>query len=135
MSYRQLTETLIKVAKEYLADNDYATQCMADAKMYAELDALGTDSRDLVPMLIVWGIHNTGADARATEIKEKMLWLRDVFKNPDPKLRKPYLDMIYDRVDTFDPTTANMEDEEQVAKLFQCILMDQAIATKRIENP
>lgn len=135
MDYRQLSDTLVKVAKEYMADNHYAIECMNEATMVNELGTLGVDARDLVPILIAWGIEKTDPEERNKEIKEKLLQLRDAFKDPDHSARKKYLDMIYDLRDNLNPDQIDMNNESDVRRLMQCMLLSQTFAKKLEENP
>lgn len=137
MSYRKITDAFKKVAKQYDFDTKVAAGYLRETQMYqyfADLK-LHVDARDFLAIVTMMGIEGDTPEARTKDIHNKLEHLKEVFSDKDQTRRKQYLDMIYDRVDTFDPTTADMNDEKQVAKLFQCILMDQAIAVKRIENP
>ena len=137
MSYRKVTDAFKRLAKQYDFDTDVAARYIKGNQMdqyFADL-GLKVDARDFLPIITMMGVEGDTPEERTKDIHAKIEHLRAVFTDKDQTKRNQYLNMIYDRVDTFDPTTANMEDEEQVAKLFQCILMDQAIATKRIENP
>lgn len=134
MSYRQVTETLKRVAKEYQADMAYASSYIKKIGLDSKLRPLGTDARDFAPMISLLGIEGDSQEAREQDIEKKIHMLAEAFENPDHEARKPYLDKLFGLIDNFDPATVNMDDEMQVRQLLQCMMVNQTYAVKRNEN-
>ena len=141
MNYREVTKTFLNVARQYQQD-------MAEASNYYEAqnfnarmhrNGLDVDARDFIPMVALMGIKGSTQEERAKDIHAKMEELARAFEDTDHKKRDDYLDLIYYLVDdfgsTFDPAAMNMNDPAQVAKLLQSMLIEQTVATKRLENP
>ena len=134
MSYRQVTETLNRVARQMRDDMAIASSYIKQNGIHAELDKFKTDGRDLAPLVALWGINSKTPEDRAEEIKDKIEWLRAAFKDPNREVRKPYLDMIFDTFDSMDPAKVDMNNEADVRKLLVCMLMNQTYPVKRREN-
>ena len=135
MSYRQVTETLKKVAKDYHEDMRFTSSYIKSTMMTARLGAFGVDARDFAPMLTLIGIEGDTRDAREQDIKDKLQILEQAFTSPNHEERKPYLDMIFDLLDNVDPAKIDMNNEEQVRRLVQCAMLGQTFGEKKKENP
>ena len=137
MNFRKVTKTFLKVAKQYQADMTEAVKYVEAQNLNAKMKDLNlnVDTRDFVPMVALMGIQGDNPAERAADIHRKIDELMAAFTNPDHNARKPYLDMIYDVVDTFDPATVDMDNTAQVGKLLQSYLIDQTIGMKQNENP
>ena len=141
MNYRVVTDTFLSVAQQYDQDmteasNYYRSQNFG-ARMHS--NGLDVDARDFIPMVAIMGIKGRTKEERAADIHEKMEELAQAFEDPDQEKRNEYLDLIYHLVDdygsVFDPAAMNMNDPAQVARLLQGMLIDQTVATKKLENP
>ena len=141
MNYRQVTPTFLNVARQYQQDmteasNYYKSQNF-DARMHR--NGLDVDARDFIPMVAFMGIKGSTREERTADIHAKMEELAQEFEDPDDSKRDDYLDLIYYLVDdfgsTFDPAAMNMSDPAQVEKLLRSMLIEQTVATKKLENP
>ena len=141
MKYRQVTETFLTVARQFEQDmteasNYYEAQNF-DVRMHS--NGLDVDARDFIPMVALMGIKGDTREERAKDIQAKMEELASAFEDSDHSKRNEYLDLIYYLIDdfgsTFDPASMNMTDPAQVEKLLKSMLIEQTVATKRLENP
>ena len=137
MNYRNVTDTFIKVAKVYQQDMREAINYLRAQKVYARManKEPKIDARDFVPMVALMGIQGNTPQERAEDIHKKLDAMTAAFEDPNPSGREYYLNLLYNLVDTFDPDKVDMHDEKQVGTLLQSLLIDQTVATKRIENP
>lgn len=141
MNFRQVTETFLNVARLYHQDMAEASKYYKSQNFYERMHSKGlkVDARDFIPMVSLMGVTGDTPEDRAADIHAKMDELAAAFENPDPSARKPYLNMLFDAVDSFgtdfDPATMDMNDRSQVGKLLQSMLIDQTIAAKKLENP
>ena len=136
MKFRQVTDTLLQVARQYQEDMKAAVQYYADQKLKERMNKgdLNVDARDFIPMVALMGIEGKTAQERTADIHKKMEEMAQAFENPDHSKREPYLNLLYNLVDTFDPTTVNMDSPEQVSKLMQAMLLNQTFQKKKNEN-
>ena len=141
MNYRQVTGEFLRIARQYEQDMAEASRYYKSQNLGARMQSngLNVDARDFIPMVALMGINGSTQAERAADIHEKMEELAQAFEDPDHKKRNDYLDLIYYLVDdfgsTFDPAAMNMSDPTQVEKLLKSMLIDQTIATKKLENP
>ena len=137
MSFRKVTDTFLQVAKQYQQDMAEAVNYLEEQGLYGKMNSGGVktvDTRDFAPMVALMGVNGNTPEERAADIHAKIDELAAVFGDPDHSKRKPYLDMIYDLTDSFDPETVDMDDPEQVSKLLQSYLLDQTVGVKMEEN-
>ena len=131
----------MRIARQYEQDMAEASRYYKSQNLGARMlrNGLNVDARDFIPMVALMGIKGSTQAERAADIHEKMDELAQAFEDPDHKKRNDYLDLIYYLVDdfgsTFDPAAMNMSDPVQVEKLLKSMLIDQTIATKKLENP
>ena len=141
MSYRQVTDTLLDVARRIEKDMTIARAYVKEHDFFARMHRgdLDVDYRDFLPMLTLMGIEGETEEARTADIHKKLEELAVAFEDPNRKSREKYLAMIYHLMDDFgstiDPTSLNMSNPEDVKKLLQTMLLSQTIAVKRRENP
>lgn len=141
MNFRNSSETFVKVAKQYQQDMAIAGEYYEEQGLYGRMhqNGISVDARDFLPMIAVMGIKGDTVEERTADIHQKMDELAAAFENPDRSQRAKYLDPLFDLLDNFgdkfDPVTMDMDDPEQVGKLLQCLLIDQTIAVKKLENP
>lgn len=137
MNYRNVTQTFIKVAKQYQQDMFEAVKYLEEQKVYERmsLKVPKIDARDFIPMVALMGIQGSTPQERAEDIHNKLDKMTAAFEDPNPASRKYYLDFIYHLVDNFDPDKVDMHKEDEVGMLLQSLLIDQTVSTKRIENP
>lgn len=137
MNYRNVTDTFIKVAKLYQQDMLEARNYLGTQNVYVRMANKDpqVDARDFVPMVALMGIQGNTPQERAEDIHKKLDAMTAAFEDPNPSSREYYLNLLYNLVDTFDPDKVDMHDEKQVGTLLQSLLIDQTVATKRIENP
>ena len=141
MNYRDVTATLLNVARQYEKDVNEAFRYYQSQNFNARMhsNGLNVDARDFIPMVTIMGIKGDTQEERAKDIHAKMDELASAFEDPDRSKRNEYLDLIYYLVDdfgsTFDPASMNMNDPAEVAKLLQSMLIEQTVAVKKLENP
>ena len=141
MNYRQVTKKFLDVARQYEQDMAVASKCYEEQNLDERMhsNGLNVDARDFIPMVALMGIKGSTPDERAADIRAKMEELAKAFEDPDHKKRDEYLDLIYYLVDdfgsVFDPAAMNMNDPKQVERLLQSMLIEQTVATKKLENP
>ena len=141
MNFRNSSETFVEVAKQYQQDMAIAGEYYDEQGLYARMhqNGISVDPRDFLPMIAIMGIKGDTVEERTADIHQKMDELAAAFENPDRSQRAKYLDPLFDLLDgfgdKFDPVTMDMDDPEQVGKLLQCLLIDQTIAVKKLENP
>ena len=141
MKYRQVTNTFLSVARQFQQDMAVASQYYKSHKFNERMQnkGLNVDARDFIPMVALMGIKGDTEAERAADIYAKMEELASAFEDEDETKRNEYLDLIYYLVDdfgsTFDPAAMNMNNPLEVEKLLKSMLIEQTVATKRLENP
>lgn len=139
MNYKTVSDTLLRVARQYDEDMNIARAVVRELKSEERLKNKNSDYRDFLPLITLMGIKGTTEAERTNDIREKLEELTVAFEDPDKSKREPYLNMLYDAVEEFggkfDPDTADMDKEADVEKLLQGMLIDQTLGTKRAENP
>ena len=137
MNFLEITDVFKEVVQQYIDDLTVAVNYIKANNLYEKLktDSINCDARDFVPLVAMMGITGDTKETRAQDIRNKIDELTRAFSSEDRREREPYLNMLYDLADTFDPATVDMKDPKAVGKLLQCHLMDQTTGEKKKENP
>ena len=137
MNFLKITDTFKKVAQQYRADTKVASDYIHERNLINQMRGNGieTDARDFLPMVMIMGVQGNTPEERAADIRSKIDELVEAFSDKDHTRRTPYLDTMFDLVDNFDLANVDMDDEIEVGKMIQSLLMDQAFGQKRDENP
>ena len=141
MNYHQVTQTFLDVARQYQQDMTEASNYYESQKFNVRMhsNGLDVDARDFIPMVALMGIKGSTREERNEDIHAKMEELARAFEDPDRSKRNEYLDLIYYLIDdygsAFDPASMNMNNPAQVEMLLKSMLIEQTVATKRLENP
>lgn len=141
MNYRQVTQIFLDVAQQYEQDMTEASNYYEAQKFNVRMQSKGldVDARDFIPMVALMGIKGSSREERNADIHAKMEELASAFEDPDHSKRNEYLDLIYYLIDdfgsAFDPASMNMNNPAEVEKLLKSMLIEQTVATKRLENP
>lgn len=137
MNYWEITDAFAQVANELKEDMAVAVSYLVGENLDARMQAhnVNVDSRDFAPMVALMGVEGETREERNADIIKKIELLSAAFTNPDHTQRYPYLNMMYDFVDSFDPTTVDMHSTKDVKRLLQCYLLSQTVSMKRDENP
>lgn len=141
MNYHQVTETFLRVARQYQQDMTEASNYYESQKFNVRMQSKGldVDARDFIPMVALMGIKGSTREERDADIHAKMEELARAFEDTDHSKRDEYLNLIYYLIDdygsAFDPASMNMNDPAQVEMLLKTMLIEQTVGTKRLENP
>ena len=137
MNYWEITDAFAQVAKELSEDMAVAVSYLNGENLDARMQAhnVNVDSRDFAPMVALMGVEGETREERNADIIKKIELLSAAFTNSDHTQRYPYLNMMYDFVDSFDPTKVDMHSTKDVKQLLQCYLLSQTVTMKRLENP
>lgn len=134
MAFYNITDTFTEEVKKYQADADYLTSLVKKGQWDQWKKILGDDGRDFTAMILAMGIEGETEEERKRYMEQKVTEIGEAFASEDRSRRDVYLDAMYDFMDNFDPEAVDMNDPEQVRKLFCFAGLQQAYETKKKHN-